>query len=91
MIDYSYKRPGRPRKEPSTHFSKWLIDKMDEYDLKSIDVAKLLNVSNGYISKLTRGSIIPTTVMIYACAAIFEEDPNVILYLATKDETEKEI
>lgn len=86
MIDYSYKRPGRPRKKDySTSFGRWLGEKLDEYDITEEDLANMLGVGRSYVSKMVRGITIPTNIMALACSYIFEEDGSYIIDLVIGD------
>lgn len=76
---------GRPRKNSTTLFGQWLHTELLKHRMTAIDLARILDVTNSYISRLTSGYLIPTNVMACACAAVFGTDYDRVLRLVCQD------
>ena len=59
------------------------------HDLKTIELAKKLQVSPSHISEIEKGKKTPSLELIGKYAAVFETSPSAILFFAEKVEEKK--
>lgn len=89
MMENIFEKRGRPPRESTTEFGKWLTEAMAERGMTATDLARIFNVSNSYISRVRSGFYIPTNVVACACACVFNEEYNYVLTLVDYDRYKK--